>query len=69
MENSMNSFIAAPGVEYKLGMSICRSKRRCDVVVGVGEEYAPLSMVAVMYRPMSWWESLKHEIFGDCKTS
>jgi hypothetical protein len=74
----MNSFIAAPNQQHHVGQPICRSKRRCDVVSTFGTlvaGYDPNNpegrciVVArtVVYRPMTWWESLKHELFGECE--
>jgi hypothetical protein len=98
--DEMNSFIAQPNNRYFVGQSICRSKRRCDVVHlmawvlnDVPTLHDPLQLAktvvctadhqdgvrvhksrlssshyksgdcVVVYRPMTWWESLRHELF------
>lgn len=58
----MTNFVAAPGVNYYIGMPICRSKHGCDVVYYI-DQIANL----IYIKPMTFWERVKHEFNDDCQ--
>jgi hypothetical protein len=52
--------------ELKEGTAICRRNRRCDVVVCVPTEERTS---ATLIRPMTFWESIRHELFEGCHSN